>query len=152
MTEHDFAKYPELTNPQLQEMPFSSPHVQITDDFYAKVVKIHDGDTITVETDFRDFKFPIRFLDIDAPELNTGTPGEKARDYVKARLLNEQVQIRIDQKNRVDKYGRLLGRIFHRGTDVGTDELMLGLASPFNRRREGEIPSFNKELRIEKWL
>lgn len=152
MVEHDFVKFPELTNKQLEEFGFSSPHKQIIEDFFATVVKVHDGDTITVSTDFRDFDFPIRFLGIDAPELNTGEPGRRARDYCEDRLLDENVEIKIDMRNRVGKYGRLLGKIFHSGTDVGDDELRLGLVWPFGRRREGELPDLNKELMVERWL
>ena len=73
---HDYKAFPELTNAQLQTMQFSSPHPQITEDFTAEVVKVHDADTIRLRTDFRDFDFPLRLLDIDAPELNEG--GEEA--------------------------------------------------------------------------
>ena len=147
---HDFVNYPELTKAQLEEMQFESPHKQITEDFDAVVVKVHDGDTVTLRTDFRDFDFPLRLLDIDAPEMNAG--GEVARDWLKSRLLGEAVKIIIDIKNRVDKYGRLLGRVFHRGMDIGNEELVLGLATPFARRREGELPNLNEELSIKKWL
>ena len=65
--EHDFHEYPELTNAQMAQHQFSSPHEQITSDFRAEVVRVHDGDTITLRTGFRDFDFPLRLLDIDAP-------------------------------------------------------------------------------------
>ena len=75
--EHDYKNYPELTNSQLSEFGFSSPHKQITEDFTAEVVKVHDGDTVTLRTDFRDFDFPLRLAGVDSPEMNSG--GEKAR-------------------------------------------------------------------------
>jgi len=49
---HDFKKFPELTNNQMQIYYFESPHKQITEDFKARVVDVHDGDTIKVEVDF----------------------------------------------------------------------------------------------------
>jgi len=150
MAEHDFKKNPELRNAQIEVMQFESPHKQITEDFTAFVVRVHDGDTITLRTDFRDFDFPLRFLDIDAPEMNAG--GEVARDWLRGRILGEEVQIKIDRKNRVDKYGRLLGRVFHMGLDVGEEELQLGLAIPFSRREEGELPSLAKMFSVDKWL
>ncbi len=148
--EHDFKKFPELTNKQLQELQFLSPHKQITEDFMATVVKVHDGDTITLSTEFRDFTFPLRFLDIDTPEMNEG--GEEARDWLTVRLLNEKVEIQINKDNRVDKYGRLLGRVFHTGLDVGEEQLNRGLAVPFSARTEGELPNLDKELNIKQWL
>ena len=142
--EHDFVKYPELTNTQINKWRYNSPHKQITESFYAKVVKVTDGDTIRVKAEFRDFDFPIRFLDIDSLEMNEG--GEEAKAWVTDRLLNEEVQILIDSKLRVDKWGRLLGRVFHRGMITGEEMLHLGLAVPFGRRQEGEIPNFKGEL------
>lgn len=150
MEEHDFVKYPELTKAQLEEFQFESPHRQITEDFDAVVVRVHDGDTITLRTDFRDFDFPLRLLDIDAPEMNAG--GEVARDWLINRILNEKVQIMINPKNRVDKYGRLLGRVFHMGMDVGDEELRMGLATAFKRRREGELPDLDKMFSMRQWF
>ena len=67
---HDFKRYPELTNNQMNFYYFDSPHQQIAEDFDAKVVKVTDGDTIRVTTDFRDFDFPIRFSNIMAAETD----------------------------------------------------------------------------------
>jgi len=147
---HDYKNYPELTKRQLEEYGFTSPHKQITENFFATVVKVHDGDTITLRTDFRDFDFPLRFLDIDTPEMNEG--GDIARDWLKGRLLGETVEIIIDTYNRVDKYGRLLGKVLHRGLIAGDEEMMLGLARPFEQRTEGEFPNISKELNTKKWF
>ena len=91
-------------------------------------------------------------MDIDAPELNTGEPGARARDWLENRIINKEVIIQIDPNNRVDKYGRLLGRVFSGGMDVGNEQLILGLVTRFDQRREGEIPNFRRELNIKKWL
>ncbi len=148
--EHDYKKFPELTKRQLEEFGFSSPHKQITEDFEAVVVKVHDGDTVTLRTEFRNFDFPLRILDIDAPEMNAG--GKEARDWLRGRLMGEIVQIIINVKNRVDKYGRLLGWIMHMGTNVGDDELRMGLATTFESRRQTEIPNLNKIFAEEQWF
>ncbi len=148
--EHDFINYPELTNKQIETMGFISPHKQIIDNFNATVVKVHDGDTITLRTEFRDFDFPLRFLDIDAPEMNAG--GEVARDWLRNRILDEVVQILINFKNRVDKYGRLLGHVFHMGMDVGDEQLRRGLAVPFDQRGEAELPNLHKMFSIKQWF
>ena len=150
MHDHDFKEFPELTNNRLAEHQFSSPHVQITEDFTAEVVKVHDGDTITLRTDFRDFDFPLRFLDIDAPEMNAG--GETARDWLSDRILNKTVEIKIRPNNRVDKWGRLLGTVIADGVDIGDDELRIGLATPFTRRREEQLPSLEKMFALKQWV
>ncbi len=148
--EHDYKEFPELTNRQIDEFGFTSPHKQITESFEAEVVKVHDGDTITLRTDFRDFDFPMRFLDIDAPEMNAG--GEEARDWLRDRLLGEVMQILINTKNRVDKYGRLLGRVMNSGLDVGDEMLRMGMVTTFENRRESELPDLNKMFAVKQWF
>lgn len=150
MVEHDFERYPELTNKQIEEFGFMSPHPQITEDFDAMVEKVHDGDTITLSTPFRDFDFPLRFLGIDSKELNEG--GEEAREWMKSRILKQMVRIQINRQNRVGKYGRLLGKVFHGGLDVGEEELQRGLATKFTQRGEHKLPNLDKELSIKQWL
>jgi endonuclease YncB( thermonuclease family) len=148
--EHDYKKYPELTNSEIEEFGWESPHPQITEDFKATVVKVHDGDTITVSTSFRDFNFPIRLLDIDAPEMNAG--GEVARDWLREQIQNEEVEIQINKANRVGKYGRLLGYVVHGGLNINELELALGLAVPFGQKGEGELPRVDKIFNIKQWL
>ena len=150
MTIHDYKRFPELTNAQLQEFGFMSPHIQITHDFHALVVKVHDGDTVTLQTSFRDFNFKLRLLDIDAPELNEG--GETAKVWLSNEVLKKNVYIQIDKNNRVGKYGRLLGRILYRGLNMGDTMLRLGLVEPFGKKNEYMIPAISQELEVRKWL
>lgn len=151
MIEHDFKQFPELTNPQMQLYYFDSPHKQITENFRCKVVKVTDGDTIRVMWEERNFNFPIRFLDINAPEMNE-EGGREVRSWLEKEILNENVEIMIDRKNRVDKWGRLLGRIFFMGKDIGSAMRRMSLVTSFEGRNEGKIPNINKMLRIEKWF
>ena len=92
MLEHDFKKFPELTNAQMQIYYFASPHKQILDDFKAQVVKCHDGDTISVAVDFRDFIFPVRLSEINAPELNE-PEGLESRDWLSEKILKRPYTI-----------------------------------------------------------
>ncbi len=147
--EHDYKKYPELTNKQMETEQFNSPHPQITEDFYALVVKVTDGDTIRVSTPSRDFDFPIRFLDTDAPEMNEG--GAEAKAWLKDRIEGEEVEVQIEPSHRVDKYGRLLGHIFHRGMIVSQEMIYLGLAKPYGQRAEGDVPNINKAFAQFPW-
>ena len=145
MFDHDYKNYPELTNTELQTMRFTSPHKQIDSDFFASVVKVHDGDTITLRADFRDFDFPLRFLDINAPELNE-RGGKESGDWLRNQIIDQEVQIIIKPSNRVDKYGRLLGYVIHKGMNLNNIEIILGYATPYNQRNEGKIENFNKTL------
>ena len=147
---HDFKQFPELTNSQMDFYYFESPHKQIFENFFAKVIRVTDGDTIQVTMEERDFDFPIRFLDINAPEMNEER-GKEVKDWLRIRIENQEVEILINPKNRVDKWGRLLGRIFHRGMDTAKEMRDLGLVTSFEARNEGKIPNVNKELSF-KWF
>lgn len=142
--EHNFIKFPELTNSQMTEFYFISPHKQIFDNFTARVEKVTDGDTIRVSCNFRDFNFPIRFAYIDAAELNEG--GERTRDWLKEKILGEEVDILINNKNRVDKWGRLLGQVVFMGEDLGEAEIREGRAVLFGE--EQLFPNIDKQLGV----
>lgn len=142
---HDFKRFPELTNNQMSFHYFESPHKQIFEDFDAKVVKVHDGDTIRVRWTERDFDFPIRFRNIAAPELKE-EEGQQAQNWLEQRILNEIVTIKVNPKKRVEKWGRILGNVIHGGIDVGDEEVRTGLAKTWRGRNEGKIPDLDKIL------
>lgn len=142
---HDFRKFPELTNEEMQFYYWESPHVQIMEDFEAEVVKVHDGDTITVRTNFRDFDFPVRFLDTNAPELNE-EGGHESQAWLENKLLREMVTVSIDRSNRVGTFGRLLGNIIHSGMNVNEESVRMGWATPFDQKNEGKIENINTLL------
>ncbi len=127
----DFDKFPELTNAQLAIYYWESPHKQITESFMAKVVKVTDGDSIRVETDFRDFDFPVRFSLIDAPELNEG--GEESKNWLEELILGEEVYIKVDPDNRIGKWGRILGEVFLDGVSINYESLNNRFSVPFGQ-------------------
>jgi len=128
--EHDFKRFPELTNSQMRVFYLESPHFQITRDFEAHVVKVTDGDTIRVTMEERDFSFPVRFLDIQAPELDE-EGGEESKSWLEDLVMGEDVIIEIDPDNRVGKWGRLLGRIILSGLNINELSLLSGMSVPF---------------------
>ena len=134
---HDFDRFPELTNAQLNIYYFESPHKQITEDFICEVVKVHDGDTITVRWSERDFDFPIRLANIAAPELSE-EGGHEAQSWLENVLLGEEVYIQLS-KQRVEKWGRILGTIIFQGQDVAEQEIWMGLAKSWENRKDGQI-------------
>lgn len=150
--EHDYGKFPELTNAQLADIGFTSPHEQIERDFEATVIEVHDGDTVTLRCNFRDFDFPLRFASVDAPELSTGEPGAESRDWLKDMVEGQDVLVRVDRFNRVGKYGRLLGDLVLNGMNIGEMMVHLGLCVPFGRRREADLPNMDKELSVKNWF
>ena len=141
---HDFKKFPELTNNQLSLYYFQSPHKQITEDFRAKVARVRDGDTIILNWSGRDFLFPLRFSNLAAPELNE-EGGKESKSWLEKQILNEDVDI-ILSKQRVEKWGRLIGRVVHRGLDIGELSIMNGYGLSWENRHDGKIPNFESEL------
>lgn len=135
---HDFKNFPELTNSQMEIYYFESPHKQITSDFDAKVVKVIDGDTIRVFWEERDFDFPVRLLDIDAPEIDTPR-GVKSQKWLEDLILGKDILVQIDEKQRVDKWGRLLGKIISEGLPINELSMLLGFSIPFERREENAL-------------
>ena len=150
MPKHDYKANPELTNAQLDTMYFESPHRQIVRGFEAEVVRVHDGDTITVRVPWRDFDFPIRFARIDARELSEG--GKSSGEWLRQRIEGNKVYVGINFDNRVGKFGRLIGEVVFRGINMNDDLVRNGLATPFGRRREGLLPLINKEFNLKQWF
>jgi len=142
---HDFDKFPELTNGQMDFYYFESPHKQIFEDFKATCVKVHDGDTITLRWAERDFDFPLRLINIAAPELKEEN-GEESQRWLEDIVLGKEVDIIINPTNRVEKWGRLLGYVNIGGMDIGEQSIIMGLSKPWANRHDGQIPNFNKEM------
>ncbi|KKL83393.1 hypothetical protein LCGC14_1975180 [marine sediment metagenome] len=129
---HDFKRFPELTNNQMQIYYWNSPHKQILEDFWGKVVKVTDGDTINVKWSEREKPIRVRFIGTAAPELDE-EGGIESRNWLEKQIMDEYVQIGIDPKLRVEKWGRILGRIFNMGIDINQQSMELGFAIPFVR-------------------
>ena len=92
--------------------PFS-PHVKI-----GKVIKVYDGDSITIAAKPYDnypiYRFSVRLNGIDTPELRTSNENEKkhailARDALHDKIYNKIVELKNVES---EKYGRLLADIY----------------------------------------
>jgi endonuclease YncB( thermonuclease family) len=118
---HDFNRFPELTNSQAAIYYWDSPHKQIFEDFAARVVKVTDGDSIRVETDFRDFDFPVRLAYINAPEMNEG--GAESKSWLEGKIMDEEVLIKMNPDNRVGKFGRIIGDVIFDGQSISSASL-----------------------------
>ena len=143
---HDFKKYPELTDTQMQFYYFESPHPQITEDFDAHVEKVHDGDTITITCDFRDFEFRVRLANINAPELGEG--GEESGDWLRNMIEGQDIRVLINKDNRVGKYGRLIGEILCKGMNLNNTSMVLGYSKEFGSD-DGKIKSIDEIINSE---
>ena len=98
---------------------------------YAKCVYVYDGDTIHVVFKMPNssecFKWVIRMMGIDTPEMKTKNLTEKAkavqsRDFLKGKILDKVVILDCLE---FDKYGRLLGNIFLEGEEQSLSQQMI---------------------------
>lgn len=105
---------------QLHHIEYEDTKVFIPPITYAKVIKVYDGDTITVATRLHNdkqaivYRFPVRFRGIDAPEMKGGSPTEcqkavVSRDALSNLILGRIIELRNNGK---EKYGRLLSDIY----------------------------------------
>ena len=98
---------------------------------YAKCVYVYDGDTVHVVFKMPNssecFKWVIRMMGIDTPEMKTKNLPEKAkavqsRDFLKGKILDKVVILDCLE---FDKYGRLLGNIFLEGEEQSLSQQMI---------------------------
>jgi len=100
-----------------------------------KVVKVYDGDTITVATLLYDvaYRFSVRLNGIDTPEMK-GDEHEKklailARDDLSNRIMNKIVTL----KNvTTEKYGRVLADVYLEDECINTWMIQQGHAKVYN--------------------
>lgn len=91
--------------------------------FSGTVIKVADGDTITV-TAGRKTEIRVRLDGIDCPELHQAY-GTKARQYASARVYGRDVTVVAHGK---DDYGRTLGTVFVENSSLNEELVSLGLA------------------------
>lgn len=94
----------------------------------AKVIKISDGDTITILTQQRK-QIKVRFYGIDAPELKQPY-GKKSKQFLANLIAGEVVEV---DENGKDKYKRTIGTIYLDGTDINAQIVANGYAWAYRK-------------------
>ena len=103
------------------------------------VIKVYDGDTITVASRLPYkksplYRFRVRLARIDAPEIKGKTKYEKecaviSRDELASWIYQKRVHLK---QNRTEKYGRLLAEVYCEGVNVSDWMLARGYAVPYD--------------------
>jgi len=75
----------------------------------ARVLSVHDGNTITVQLEDR--KEKVRLIGIDAPEIDQAPWGVQARDVLRGLVDSKTVRLETDITER-DQYRRLLAYVY----------------------------------------
>ena len=85
---------------------------------FGRVIKVYDGDTITVAAELSEngevYRFNLRLLNVDTPELRTSNKTEKKAGLIVQRFLEKLILYKFVKINihGTDKYGRLLADVF----------------------------------------
>ena len=116
----------------------------------AKVVKVYDGDTITVATPLHFdnspiYRFSVRLRGIDCPEIRTKNDNEKTCGKKAKQIMMDQVLNKVVTFENVDydKYGRILADVFINGVNITQTLLEQRLAVEYNG---------GKKVSPEDWL
>jgi endonuclease YncB( thermonuclease family) len=97
-----------------------------------KVIRVHDGDTLTTISDGKEIK--VRLVGVDAPELSIKShlPGQpfsiKAKEYLASLVLNKSVAIKFYNN---DLGETSLGEIFVDEVNINIEMLRAGLAEVY---------------------
>lgn len=109
---------------------------------HGKVIKVYDGDTVTIATrlphDETIYRFSVRLRGIDSPEIHGKTENEKAlavksRDALSQLIYHKTILIKNIE---YEKYGRLLADIYLMDTETSINQWMLDqkYAVPYDGR------------------
>ena len=104
----------------LQNISYKETHIFIPQIRFAKVIKVYDGDTITVagKLPFDNspiYRFSVRLRSIDSPEIRGESKKEcelaiKSRDALHNLIYGKIIELKNNGK---EKYGRLLADIYY---------------------------------------
>lgn len=111
--------------------------------FTGRVVGVSDGDTVTLLTPDH-IQYKIRLAGIDAPE-KTQAFGRKSKEALSDCSYGRNATI---QGEKVDRYGRLIGKVIVNGTDCNLRQIQLGLAWHYKKYQKEQVfadrESYNK--------
>jgi endonuclease YncB( thermonuclease family) len=107
-----------------------------------RVVKVSDGDSITVIDDGR--RHRVRMVGIDAPERGyKNRPAQpfsnKSKKYLAELTLNKMVEIK---SYGLDRYDRILGLIFVDGININLRMVEAGLAEVYQGRKPKSFDTY----------
>ena len=103
----------------LQNIEYGDTRPFVYPIYYGKVIKVYDGDTITIaaklpNTDGPVYRFSVRLNGIDTPEIRGKTDAERklaiiVRDALRELLMGKIVELRNVAN---EKYGRILADVY----------------------------------------
>ena len=109
-----------------------------------RVVKVSDGDTITVLEGTTQHK--IRLMGIDAPE-KAQPFGNRSKQALANNIAGKTVEVEYNKK---DRYQRIIGKVTHLGYDINLRQIELGMAWHYKQyEREQDVEDRSKYAQAE---
>jgi micrococcal nuclease len=117
----------------------------------ARVTRVVDGDSI--EADINGVPFDVRYIGMDAPEMDTDAFAEDAR-AANLKLVGGKIVVLIRDQAEADRFGRLLRYVLADGIFVNRELVRLGLARagsyPPNTTCDSELQAAQTEALLAK--
>ena len=116
-----------------------------------KVIKVYDGDTITVASKILNgtdmYRFSVRLNGIDSPEIKGKSEAEKmsaivSRDKLSNLILNKVVRL---EDVKTEKYGRILAEVYLDNLNINKWMLENKLAEPYDGGKKKKFEDFYKD-------
>jgi endonuclease YncB( thermonuclease family) len=105
-----------------------------------------DGDTITVLVGGRQ-QLKVRLAEIDAPEKSQAF-GQRSKQSLSGLVFGKQV--RVEQQD-MDRYGRVVGRVYAEGLDVNAEQIRRGMAWVYRQyNRDKSLLALEQEAKNAK--
>jgi endonuclease YncB( thermonuclease family) len=106
---------------------------------FGKVIKVYDGDTITIAARLPNtlgpiYRFSVRLLGIDSPEIKGKTFKEKELAVISRDILSQLIMGKIVYLRNVsmEKYGRILADVYLGDVHINDWMLKNGYAIPYD--------------------
>lgn len=113
----------------------------LANELQGKVIRIADGDTLTILVEPIKLDLPVRLSGIDSPEK--GMPfGQAAKQSLSELAFGRHAVVEWGKR---DKYGRLVGKVLVDGVDINLVQVRRGMAWHF-KEYEGEQPPFDRAV------
>lgn len=117
-----------------------SAHLVHADHLIGLVVRVVDGDTLTVLDDQRT-QHKIRLAGIDAPEKSQPF-GQRSKEHLSSLVFGRRVAVETEKR---DRYGRTVGKVVIDGRDANLAQVVAGMAWHY-KKYEGEQSPTDRHL------
>jgi endonuclease YncB( thermonuclease family) len=101
-----------------------------------RIVGVSDGDTVTL-LDANQRQYKIRLTGIDAPEKKMPF-GQRSKEHLSDLIFNKDVQVETEK---LDRYGRTLGKILFDRKDINMAMVNAGLAWHYKKYQNDQSRS-----------